>query len=78
MVSARLRELLGRKVRLIWLEWAARQPDAGEHPSWLLPWEKLTPREREVDMLIAEHLYETGFNAAVRRARKAIDTVRPG
>lgn len=46
------REELGRLVRETWLSWAEEQPDP--KPSWLLPWEMLTPAEQEVDMRIGE------------------------
>ena len=52
------RELLGRLVRQVWLEWAREQPDA--KPSWLLPWEELDDGQREVDMRIGEVLFERG------------------
>lgn len=46
------REALGRLVRETWVAWAREQADA--KPSWLLPWEELAERDREVDMRIGE------------------------
>jgi len=45
-------EDLGRLVRETWIKWAERQPDVDEHPNWLIPWEQLSERDREVDVLI--------------------------
>lgn len=55
------RELLGRLVRQIWIEWAREQDDP--KPSWLLPWEELDDGQREVDMRIGETLFEAGRRA---------------
>lgn len=57
------RELLGRLVRQIWVEWASEQDDP--KPSWLLPWEDLDDGQREVDMRIGAKLFEAGRNAHV-------------
>lgn len=46
------REILGKVVRQVWIEWANEQPNA--KPSWLLPWEELSEPEREVDRRIGE------------------------
>lgn len=48
------REMLGREVRRVWVEWADKQPDVDDHHSWLVPWERLAERDREVDRLIGE------------------------
>lgn len=55
------RELLGRLVRQVWLDWAREQ----ENPkaSWLLSWEDLDDGQREVDMRIGEVLFERGRTA---------------
>jgi len=53
------RELLGRAVRAIWVDWAAEQPDPT--PSWLLGWDELDDGQREVDMRIG-----AGVEAVVR------------
>ena len=45
-------EALGRIVRETWVNWAKEQPDAGGHPSWLVPWDELPERDREVDRRI--------------------------
>jgi hypothetical protein len=46
------REPLGRIVRETWVAWAKEQPDVRDHPSWLVPWDDLPARDREVDMRI--------------------------
>lgn len=46
------RERLGRIVRAMWVEWASGEPDPKE--SWLIPWEVLDERYREVDRQIGE------------------------
>lgn len=56
------RELLGRWVRQVWVQWASEQPDPKS--SWLLPWEELDDGQREVDMRIGEALYSMGQAAA--------------
>lgn len=48
------RDVLGRIVRAVWTGWAPGQPDVAEHPSWLVPWERLPERDREVDRLIGK------------------------
>lgn len=48
------REWLGKLVRLAWVKWAKEQPDA--KPSWLVPWEELEERYREVDRRIGEFI----------------------
>jgi len=55
------RELLGRLVRQVWVEWAAEQHDP--KPSWLLPWEELDDGQKEVDMRIGLALFEAGKKA---------------
>lgn len=46
------REDLGRKVREIWIAWAAEQ--SPPNPDWHVPWEYISEREREVDRRIGE------------------------
>lgn len=46
------RESLGRIVRETWVNWALEQPDVADHASWIVPWDKLPERDREVDMRI--------------------------
>lgn len=46
------RDALGRRVREVWVEWAKRQPDP--KPSWLVPWDELAERDKEVDRQIGE------------------------
>jgi hypothetical protein len=48
------RDRLGRVVRDTWVKWAAQQPDVAEHPAWLVGWDDLPGRDREVDRLIGE------------------------
>jgi hypothetical protein len=56
------REELGAKVRDWWIRWALTQPDP--KPSWLVPFEALSPADREADMMIGEELFCLGFEAA--------------
>jgi hypothetical protein len=55
------RELVGRLVRQVWVQWAREQPDP--KPSWLLPWEELDDGQREADMRIGAMLFEKGYQA---------------
>lgn len=54
---------LGRALRRRWENWARTQPDAGDHPSWTVPWEELAEREREVDMAMAVEQFCAGWRA---------------
>lgn len=65
------REALGRVVRRVWVAWAREQPDVGEHPSWLVPWEALPERDREVDRQIAATLARAVFHPMLRRTKAA-------
>lgn len=56
------RELVGRLVRQVWVEWAGEQPEP--KPSWLLPWEDLDDGDREVDTRIGAALFRSGHAAA--------------
>lgn len=56
--SADPREGVGRLVRQVWVEWAAKQPDP--KPSWLIPWEGLDEGQKEVDMRIGAALFTAG------------------
>lgn len=58
------RELLGRLVRQVWIEWAREQDDP--KPSWLLPWEDLDDGQKEVDMRIGEKLFKAGQLSSLR------------
>ena len=51
-------EFLGKKVREVWLTWAQEQPDP--KPSWLLPWDRLSPADRDVDTRIGTRLANIG------------------
>lgn len=42
----------GQLVRETWIAWAREQPDVAQHPSWLVPWNELPERDREVDRRI--------------------------
>lgn len=55
------RDVLGQRVREVWVEWAREQPNP--KPSWLLPWEQLSEPDREVDRRIGETLFKMGMNA---------------
>lgn len=61
-LSPKLRELLGKKVRRIWIDWANEQADP--KPSWLVPWERLSDRYRDVDIRIGVELYLSGRDSA--------------
>lgn len=56
--SPTLREVLGARVRRIWIYWAEKQPNP--KPSWLVPWSELPEPDREVDRLIGEELFMLG------------------
>lgn len=45
-------ERLGQVVRSEWVRWAAEQPDVASHPRWILGWEEIEERDREVDRRI--------------------------
>lgn len=48
------REYLGKQVRGVWIAWAKEQP--APKASWLIPWEGLSERDKEVDRRIGEHI----------------------
>jgi len=50
IVPERERELGGKLVREAWVEWASRQDIT--KPSWLVPWEELSERDKEADRCI--------------------------
>lgn len=58
------REMLGRRVREVWIEWAREQADP--QPGWLIPWTDLPEHYREVDRRIGERMYRDGWHAAQR------------
>lgn len=76
-MTKKFRDVLGQAVRGIWIEWAMAQPDVADHPSWTAPWSALSDRDREVDRMIGERLYEMGFYEARGKVREAISNVRP-
>jgi hypothetical protein len=55
-----LLDRLGRRVREEWVAWALEQPDVAEHPSWTVPWDDLTERDKDVDRRIGLALYALG------------------
>lgn len=57
------RELLGRRVRDVWISWAREQ--FLPKKSWLKQWQDLTEPEREVDRRIGETLYFEGLHDAI-------------
>lgn len=57
-MSGLMREVLGKRVRSIWIQWAREQPNP--KPSWLVPWEKLPEPDKEVDRRIGEELFRLG------------------
>jgi hypothetical protein len=60
------RELVGRLVRQVWVDWAREQTNlklswlVPWELSWLVHWEELDDDQREVDMRIGETLFNTG------------------
>jgi len=56
--SRALRDLLGERVRQIWIAWAKEQPEP--KASWLIPWTELSESDREVDRRIGEVLFGEG------------------
>lgn len=67
-------ERLGRIVREVWVGWAQEQPDVAEHPSWLVPYEDLPVRDRNVDKRIGLALYMLGWCEARERYTGVIST----
>lgn len=58
------REQLGDQVRRQWIEWAQAQPHP--KPSWLVPFARLSPADREADMAIGENMFRVGWEARHR------------
>lgn len=77
-VTESLREQRGRRVREVWVRWAAEQPDPKS--SWLTPWEDLDEGQREVDMRIGEALAadERERIRRLARAKRAVCGGRSG
>jgi hypothetical protein len=48
------KDVLGRVVRDAWVKWAQTQPEP--KPSWLVPWDELSEKDREADRCIGEGL----------------------
>jgi hypothetical protein len=55
---------LGMMVRNVWVDWATDQPNPKPH--WLVPWDKLSEPDREVDRLIGRALFDYGVGIAIR------------
>lgn len=55
MTTDASRELLGQLVRDEWIAWAKEQPNP--KASWLVPWEKLSEPDKEVDRRIGERIF---------------------
>ena len=69
------RETLGRRVREVWVAWAKTQHEP--KASWLLPWEELDERDREVDRQIGETIaMETGRRLAKENDDLLMDLAR--
>ncbi len=60
-----MRELVGKRVRSVWIQWAREQPNP--KPSWLVPWDRLSEPDKEVDRRIGEELFEMGVKHAASR-----------
>lgn len=52
------RDVLGRRVREAWVDWAKRQPSP--KPSWLVPYDELSEPDKEADRQIGEALVSFG------------------
>ena len=57
------RDELGRQLRDYWEGWATEQADLADHPDWTVPWDQLPERVRQVDTLMAVHLFCAGWLA---------------
>lgn len=60
-MSAPDSDALGRVVREAWVAWAREQPDVADHPSWLVGWDDLPERDREVDRRIGAAVAAAAF-----------------
>lgn len=67
------REPLGRIVRETWVNWALEQPDVADHASWIVPWDEIPERDREVDMRIGSAVAGDA-GARLAEIRQAITT----
>lgn len=56
------RDILGAKVREVWIAWAKEQPTP--KASWLVPYAELSEPDKEVDRRIGETLFRMGINTA--------------
>ena len=57
------REMLGQKVRKVWVDYCLRIGDT--KPSHIAPWEALSEQDKEADRVIGEALWSVGFTAGV-------------
>lgn len=62
------RDVLGKVVRDIWIEWAWQQPVAKQ--SWVTPYEQLAEEDKEVDRRIGERLFAMGRESVSASASK--------
>lgn len=68
--DAALRDKLGELVRIVWIEWALKQPNP--KPSWLVPWANLNETQKDVDRQIGEELFREGIRASLTFGRHLI------
>jgi hypothetical protein len=68
------REWLGKLVRLAWVKWAKEQTDP--KPDWLVPWEELEERYREVDRRIGEFIASQCVTPELLRLEKRLEEAR--
>jgi hypothetical protein len=57
------RDMLGRRVREVWLRWVREQPNP--KPSWVVEYDKPSEPDKEVDRLIGEVLFCDGVSMAL-------------
>lgn len=69
LVSKPDRDVLGRRVREVWIAWARTQPSP--KASWFVEYDLLSEPDKEADRMIGEALWSDGHDAArPRRIRK--------
>lgn len=71
-----VRQLAGRFVRHVWVQWAAEQSDP--KPSWLARWDELDDGQREVDMRIGEALFDAGRSTGGPAGGAGCDDIAAG
>jgi hypothetical protein len=75
VIQAPDREILGRRVREVWVAWAKEQ--ASPKPSWLVPWEGLSELDKEVDRRIGAELFLIGFAVGKPLTSDALPVGKP-